>query len=383
MTKSNVSSLKQSKKSFLLFLKIKRNAIPLVFLVFTFGLLVFANSNILAVKNGLLLFANNVVPTLLPFFIATELLMHTNILNIIGKLFTPIMKPLFNVRGEGAFAFIMGFISGYPIGAKIAVNLRNNNICSKEECERLLSFTNNSGPLFIIGTVGITMFGNVALGIILFIAHFLASLTVGFLYRFWKNENRFKNNKHHFLFSKYNNQANNKEINFNANKKSTYTNTSIHNQTNNNVQLKNLGEIMAESITSSIKTILLIGGFIILFSCIISIINSSGLIKIITVALTPMFNTFNIDTSFIQGIFTGILELTNGVNLICNLYNQALTNRMLIASFLLGFGGLSIMLQVLSIISKSDLSCKPYIIGKILQAIFATIYTFVFIKVIF
>ena len=79
-------------------LKLKRNVIPLLFLLFTFGMLVFANNNILAVKNGLLLFANNVVPTLLPFFIATELLMHTNILNVIGRLFTPIMKPLFNVK---------------------------------------------------------------------------------------------------------------------------------------------------------------------------------------------------------------------------------------------------------------------------------------------
>ena len=39
-------------------------------------------------------------------------------------------------------------------------NFRKNNICSKEECERLLSFTNNSGPLFIIGTVGILMYKN-------------------------------------------------------------------------------------------------------------------------------------------------------------------------------------------------------------------------------
>ena len=68
------------------------------------------------------------------------------------------MKPLFNIRGEGSFALIMGIISGYPVGAKIACNFRKNNVCSKEECERLLSFTNNSGPLFIVGTVGITMF---------------------------------------------------------------------------------------------------------------------------------------------------------------------------------------------------------------------------------
>ena len=81
------------------------------------------------------------------------------------------MKPLFNIRGEGSFAFIMGILSGYPMGAKIAANFRQNNICSKVECERLLSFTNNSGPLFIIGSVGISLFGNSTIGFLLLFTH--------------------------------------------------------------------------------------------------------------------------------------------------------------------------------------------------------------------
>ncbi len=63
------------------------------------------------------------------------------------------MKPIFNVPGIGAYAFIMGIISGYPVGAKIVTEFRKNGECSKVEAERLLSFSNNSGPLFIIGTV--------------------------------------------------------------------------------------------------------------------------------------------------------------------------------------------------------------------------------------
>jgi len=176
-------------------LKLKRNLIPLMFLAFIFCLLIFSNSNLPAVKNGLVLFANSVIPSLLPFFIATEMLMHTNIVNQIGNLLNPIMKPLFNVNGKGAFAFVMGIISGYPVGAKIAANFRKDNICSKEECERLLSFTNNSGPLFIIGTVGISMFGNTTIGLLLFITHLLSSITVGIIFRFWKYKNKTNNRK--------------------------------------------------------------------------------------------------------------------------------------------------------------------------------------------
>ena len=149
-------------------LKLKRNFISLLFLLFTISILIFSNTNLSAVKSGINLWATSVVPSLFPFFVATELLMHTNIVYHIGNILNRFMKPLFNVRGEGAFAFIMGIISGYPIGAKIATNFREQHICTKEECERLLSFTNNSGPLFIIGTCGITLFGSSVIGFLLF-----------------------------------------------------------------------------------------------------------------------------------------------------------------------------------------------------------------------
>ena len=166
--------------------KLRKMIIPTLFVLFAISLVLFSSSNLSAAQNGLTLWATSVIPSLFPFFVATELLSYTNIVTILGKFLNKIMKPLFNVRGEGSFAFIMGIISGYPVGAKIACNLYNSNICTKEECERLLAFTNNSGPLFIIGTVGIKMFGSSAIGFLLLITHILACVTVGICFRFWK-----------------------------------------------------------------------------------------------------------------------------------------------------------------------------------------------------
>jgi len=104
-------------------------------------------------NHGLSLWVNSVVPSLLPFFIATNILAKTSVVPFLGKLLHKIMRPLFNVPGEGAFALLMGIISGYPMGAKIVSDFKSKGICNDVECERLLSFTNNSGPLFIIGTV--------------------------------------------------------------------------------------------------------------------------------------------------------------------------------------------------------------------------------------
>lgn len=125
-------------------IRIKNLILPFIFLLFTIFLVVFSSSNLIAAKSGLTLWANSIVPSLFPFFVATEMLSQTNIPYYLGKIFNIFMKPIFNVGGEGSFALIMGIISGYPIGAKIACNFRQNNILSKEDCERLLSFTNNS-----------------------------------------------------------------------------------------------------------------------------------------------------------------------------------------------------------------------------------------------
>lgn len=99
-------------------LSLKRNILPFMFLLLAICLVVFSKTNLTAAKNGLTLWANNVVPSLFPFFVVTELLSNTNIVYHIGKLFDKIMRPLFNVPGECAFAFIMSVISGYPTGRK-------------------------------------------------------------------------------------------------------------------------------------------------------------------------------------------------------------------------------------------------------------------------
>ncbi len=103
-------------KKFRIFvLKIRRNFIAGIFLLFVVCLVLFSSSNITAAKSGLKLWANSVVPSLFPFFIATEILSKTNLPRLFGRIFGKIMKPLFHISGEGSFALIMGWLSGYPV----------------------------------------------------------------------------------------------------------------------------------------------------------------------------------------------------------------------------------------------------------------------------
>lgn len=322
------------------------------YLFFLLFVLLFFQDKICKQQNlGLLLFANSVVPALLPFFIATEILSHTNVVLKIGELFNRYMRPIFNVPGIGAYALVMGIISGYPVGAKIVTNFRNNGLCTKAEAERLLAFTNNSGPLFIIGTVGIAMFGNTEIGILLFITHFVSSLLVGFLFRFWKYNDKEK---------------------INAYKKSSSSAT---------ITFSNLGEVLSDSILNAVHTIVIIGGFVVLFSVIISILNNCGFFNVITVLLTPLFKNLNLSTDFISPIISGIIELTNGLSAVCSVPEKSISINIILSAFLLGFGGFSVLLQVLSIVSKSDISIKAYFVGKLLQGTIACILTYVVIHI--
>ena len=285
-------------------LKFKKMIIPTIFVLFTMALVCFSSSNLSAAYNGLVLWSTSIIPSLFPFFVATELLSYTNVVKYLGSFFHKFMKPLFNVRGEGSFAFIMGIISGYPIGAKIVCDLRKSNACSNEECERLLAFTNNSGPLFIIGTVGIKMFGSSTIGVLLIITHILACVTVGICFRFWK-----RSALTHLIGTTSN------------------TVNSI-----SRVNISNLGDIINKSITNSISTILNIGGFIVIFSVVISILKHSHFILL----LTPILNFLHIPAYIVESLFLGIVEITNGIFAISTIALKKISISIILTAFLLG-----------------------------------------------
>lgn len=342
--------MKRRSFKFILF-SVKENLLAIIFILFTLSLVIFSSSNLSAAKTGLSLWANSVVPSLFPFFIATELLSYTNVIPILGRALNFLMRPLFNVPGEGSFPFIMGIISGYPTGAKIVSKFKNDGVCTDLEAERLLAFTNNSGPLFIIGTVGISLFGSIEIGLLLLLTHILACITVGIVFRFWKYDKSYKSKSKHVS--------------------KTYTSSSAN--------ISSLGKILGASITSATRTVVLIGGFVVLFSVIISVVNSSGILDLLCKIINPLLKIFNIDSRFSSGLISGIIELTNGVSIISSISVKAISVNIVFCAFLLGFGGISVVLQVFSIVSEAGISIKPYILGKLLQGVFAALYTYLII----
>ena len=119
------------------------------------ALIRFPQESIQAAGEGLTLSANVIIPSLFPFFVLSTLMVRLGLAQHFGRILEPVMRPLFNVSGACSSAFVLGFVGGYPVGAKTAIALYESGSITKSEAERLLAFSNNSGPAFILGVVGV------------------------------------------------------------------------------------------------------------------------------------------------------------------------------------------------------------------------------------
>ncbi len=335
---------------------LKRLSLPIICSVFVLLLIIFSNTAVASASRGLNLWLNVVFPSLFPFFVASEILYRTGFIKSLGILLEPIMRPLFNVPGCGSFALAMGITSGYPVGAKLTAKMREEKLLTKTESERLLSFTNNSGPLFIIGAVAVGMFNNPKIGFVLLFCHILACITVGIFFRFYgSRKTRVKNSDSSNTLKKFK-----KEL--------------------ANTESVNIGEILGDSIRSSINTILAIGGFIILFSVIINLLLETGIINTAAAFFSLLFPIESISREIISSILSGFFEITTGINMISKLEEISFTQQLSAISLVLGWAGLSVHFQVYSIISKTDISIKPYLFGKLMHGFFSALYVWILMK---
>ena len=97
----------------------------LIVITLILGIVSFPNESILAAKKGLSIWVNVLIPSLLPFIIGANLVVDLKVVDIIGYIINPITKFIFNVSGKSALVFVISTVSGYPVGAKLASELRN------------------------------------------------------------------------------------------------------------------------------------------------------------------------------------------------------------------------------------------------------------------
>ncbi|MDL2273785.1 sporulation protein [Oscillospiraceae bacterium OttesenSCG-928-G22] len=293
-----------------------------------------------AAKTGLELCANVILPTLFPFFVLSNLLVELGFARYLGRAFEWIMRPLFNVNGSCAAALALGFVGGYPTGARTAISIYEKGLCTKTEAERLLAFCNNSGPAFILGVVGAGIFNNAKVGILLYLMHALASFLVGILFRFYKRGE-----------------------------------TSEEKAPKPKFEVVRLSKAFVGAVSSSFLSTLNICAFVVFFTVVIRMLFLFGIIPLLAKGLGALLTPFGGGQSVAEQLLTGLIEVSSGVWSLRDAAG-ALQGKLAMAAFMLGWAGISVHCQVLSFIGDSGLSTRNYIVGKFLHGVISAILVF-------
>lgn len=289
-----------------------------------FIMLSFPQETLYGASEGLLLWFQILLPTLLPFLILTNLLIHTNSIIYISQIIGPFFQKLFRVSKNGSFAVLSGFLCGYPVGAKVTADLVRTNKISTEEGKYLLSFCNNTSPAFISSYIVLQNLKDESLLLTTLFLLYLSPVLCSFLFR------RF----YHF------NPVSSARLD--------HSDSNIHFSF----------EILDDSIMNAFETITQIGGYVILFSVFISLGK-----------MTPF------------DMFLPILEITNGIPQILSQISNFYVSYVLVLA-LTSFGGLCAIAQTNTMLHDTKLSIVPYIIEKLITALVTSLVFFLYVLII-
>ncbi|MFA6867173.1 MAG: hypothetical protein WCR54_06610 [Clostridia bacterium] len=289
-----------------------------------FFLIFFPDKYLISISDGLTLYFVAVLPSLLPFFFFSKILCEYNFGFDIGKLMKKPLKKIYYAPSLSGYVLVMSMLSGYPVGAKLISDLYEKNLIDQKTAKAISTFTSTSGPLFILGTVGMSMLHSKLAGFIILVSHYLATLINGLIYR---------------------NKNNDLSINL------------IPPPIDST-------KILSKSMLNSIISVALVGGYIAIFNMVIDVLKDIQVIGFFAKSLTLL--NINYDTAL--GFVSSIVEVTKGCSIMSN-SPMHIAVLIPLCTFAITFGGLCITLQSLTFLSKCKIKPAFYLLSKFTQAL--------------
>lgn len=295
-----------------------------------------------SVRGGLELCSSVIIPSLLPFFVISGLISALGLPGLLARAAEKPMRVLFGVSGPCCVPFVLGLTGGYPVGASAVAGLVRSGEISPREGERLLPFCNNTGPAFILGAAGAGVFHSSACGALLYLSHILAAVAAG--------------------------------IAFSRRRAGSPDAPAPRPET----PRRAFPAALAEGVKTAVASTLNVCGFVLFFCVVTGLLEYAGIFSSVAGSLAARTGA---GLAFTRALLTGSLELGGGIGAMNGLSPSP--ENLALCSFLLGFGGLSVHCQTLSVLDGTDMKCARHFTGRILHALVSSLFTFVVSSVIF
>lgn len=306
----------------------------LLLLVFGALLVCYPQESASAARRGLSICLEVIIPSLFPFFVFSSLFIGLGLSHAAGRVLAPLMGPLFHMRGPCAVPLLLGLVGGYPVGLRTAAQLKETGACSLEEARRLAAFCNLCGPGFLLSVAGVGIFASKEAGFLLLGTHWAAAVLVGILFRFQC--------------------APSKDA---APPPRSLPQDSL-----------GLSQVFPNSVRDSFTATLGICAFVIFFTVLIQLLQSSGLLSRVALLLAGLLPGI-LSPELCQSFLIGIFELSTGVYSLSEAGATPLALPM--AAFIMGWGGLSVHCQSLPFLDRLTDHRVTYFTGKLLHGLLA------------
>lgn len=321
-------------------MKITKIFFPVIIFAFIILLLCSPARYMAVALDGALVWATILLPSLFPFIFFSRLFTTFDVTQNLAKPFSRITNKLYNCPASSAYVFLLSVLCGYPIGAKLLSDLYLDGKISKGQAYRSVSFVSNCGPMFIVGSVGVGMLHSPKAGIVILICHILGSLFNGLIYRkSWKN----------------------------------YDDIFLPQKNINNAQTS-----ISDIVFSSINSVLMVGGYVIIFFIVAEVFTS---LKIFS-PICFLLKSVGINPKISEGILCGLLEITKGSKML-SVASSNLRIVVPMCCFLITFGGFSTFMQSYTFLEKTGMKKSVLLIQKTTQALIATVLCVVVSLVVF
>ena len=284
-------------------------------------------------KAAIIIWANSIVPVLLPFFI-----------------FADFIKKTYNLERlpVRVYPFVIAFLSGYPMGAKIVGDMVTSGTITREKGKVILSYSLVTGPAFIMGTLG-AFLGSPEAALVVAISHYCGAFLNILFHKETASDIWTSSHKGEISgFSYFNDSLVDGPV-----KKKNRSTSSLENFT--------------QSIVAGFKSMAIILAYLIIFMIGIELLETSG-------ALGHLHN------EVVSSVLKGILEMTVGSNMV-GLCNISLSMKTVLISFIVSFGGLSVIGQSVSMASGSGIGLWDIIKIKLTHGLLAGIIAVILVRI--
>lgn len=313
----------------------RKNLRPIpALLLLAFGALLvrYPQESASAAREGLFICLEVIIPSLFPFFVFSSLFISLGLSHSAGRLLSPLMGPLFHMRGACAVPLLLGLVGGYPVGLRTAAQLKEIGACSPEEARRLAAFCNLCGPGFLLSVAGVGIFASREAGFLLLFTHWAAAILVGILFRF----------------------------------RSTASRDTKPASCPTSGGTSSFSEAFPAGVRDSFTSVLGICAFVIFFTVLVRLLQSSGLLPQVAALLSSLLPGI-LSPQLCQSFLIGIFELSTGVYSLSEVGASPLALPM--AAFIMGWGGLSVHCQSLPFLDRLTNSRRAYFAGKLLHGL--------------